>query len=64
LSIKDRDTVAHDRTSIEPNVLNSRQEHWERLFAANPEMYGEHPSEPAQKAVEVFTQAGITTIHV
>jgi SAM-dependent methyltransferase len=32
------------------------------MFAANPEMYGEPPSEPAQKAAEVFTQAGITTI--
>jgi len=54
--------VTNDRMTIEPSVLNAQREHWQRTFAANPEMYGEHPSGPAQKAAEVFTQVGITTI--
>lgn len=43
-------------------VLDAQRPHWEQMYAQHPERFGLDPSEPARKAVEVFKQAGITTI--
>lgn len=39
-------------------VLDAQNPHWEKTYTKNPEMFGDEPSEPARKAVEVFTEAG------
>ena len=42
----------------EKEVLNRQNFHWEKTFANTPEMFGEEPSEPARKAVEIFQEEG------
>lgn len=39
-------------------VLNAQNPHWERTYHEHPEMFGEEPSEPARKAVELFQREG------
>lgn len=39
-------------------VLDAQNPHWEKTYTKNPEMFGDEPSEPARKAVDVFTEAG------
>lgn len=39
-----------DRSAIE-----SQRQHWQRTFAANPDMYGTQPSEPGRYAADLFT---------
>jgi SAM-dependent methyltransferase len=58
----DDNTMKSDRATSEYDVLDAQQDHWQRTFAAHPEMFGERPSESARKAVEVFKQAGMTSI--
>ena len=36
--------------------IDRQREHWQRTFAANPDMYGTQPSEPGSYAVELFTR--------
>lgn len=43
-------------------VLDAQNPHWEKTYTKNPEMFGEEPSEPARKAVEVFTEAGVKNL--
>jgi ubiquinone/menaquinone biosynthesis C-methylase UbiE len=50
------------RPSIMKEVLNSQESHWERTFLANPDMFGENPSEPAQKTAELFKKENRTKI--
>ena len=38
------------------NVGDQQRRHWQRTFAAHPDMYGTQPSEPAQYAIELFTR--------
>ncbi len=40
-------------------VLDAQNPHWEKTYTKNPEMFGEEPSEPARKAVELFKTEGI-----
>jgi ubiquinone/menaquinone biosynthesis C-methylase UbiE len=40
-----------DRSAIE-----SQRQHWQRTFAANPDMYGTQASDPGQYAVDMFTR--------
>ena len=42
----------------EKEVLNRQNPQWEKTFANTPEMFGEEPSEPARKAVELFQEEG------
>ena len=42
----------------DPAPAGAQQRHWEATFAANPEMYGAGPSEPAVAAAKRFTAAG------
>jgi SAM-dependent methyltransferase len=37
-------------------TLNAQQEHWEIIYSFKPEMFGESPSDPAQKALVLFKQ--------
>ncbi|MBQ0924965.1 class I SAM-dependent methyltransferase [Saccharopolyspora endophytica] len=36
--------------------------HWQSVYQANPHMYGDQPSEPAQYAAEVFAAEGATGV--
>jgi SAM-dependent methyltransferase len=38
------------------NPLDGQQQHWEATFAANPDMYGTDPAEPALAAAECFAE--------
>lgn len=42
----------------DPDPAAAQQRHWEATFAANPDMYGTGPSEPARAAAELFAAAG------
>ncbi len=42
----------------EKEALNRQNPHWEKTYTNTPEMFGEEPSEPARKAVELFQQEG------
>jgi SAM-dependent methyltransferase len=41
-----------DRSS----AIESQRRHWQRTFAANPDMYGTPPSEPGEYAADLFTR--------
>ncbi|KAA0888162.1 class I SAM-dependent methyltransferase [Oryzomonas rubra] len=43
-------------------VLDAQNHHWEKAYTTNPEMFGDEPSEPARKAVEAFTEAGVKNL--
>ena len=43
-------------------VLNSQKSHWEQTYTANPDMFGENPSEPAKKAAALFKNENRTNI--
>jgi SAM-dependent methyltransferase len=38
------------------NAIESQRQHWQRTFAANPDMYGTQASEPGRYAVDLFTR--------
>jgi SAM-dependent methyltransferase len=42
----------------DPALAAAQQRHWEATFAANPDMYGTGPSEPARAAAGLFSAAG------
>lgn len=44
------------------DVLNGQRGHWNKSFAARPEMFGDAPSDSAQKTLELLTQKGKTTL--
>jgi SAM-dependent methyltransferase len=41
---------------------DEQRQHWSATLAANPEMYGDEPSEAAVAAADVFAAAGATTV--
>jgi SAM-dependent methyltransferase len=41
---------------------DTQQNHWEKMFTENSEMFGTNPSYPARKAAETFKKAGVTRI--
>ena len=47
---------------MEKDILDNQQPHWDENFAIYSEMFGENPSESAQKAIEIFQQNGVSTI--
>lgn len=49
------DKPAHD-------VLDAQNPHWESTYTKNREMFGEQPSEPAKKAVELFQIEGVKNL--
>lgn len=42
--------------------LNAQHQHWENTYSAEANMFGEGPSYPARRALEVFLQEGKTHI--
>lgn len=44
------------------DLLNEQNPHWEKTYTKTPEMFGEEPSEPAKKAVELFRKEGVLKI--
>lgn len=50
----------HSNTDKE--VLNQQQDNWKGTFSKKPDMFGNEPSEPARKAVELFKKEGKTKI--
>jgi SAM-dependent methyltransferase len=43
-------------------ALNEQQKHWRKTYSEEPEFFGEEPSYPAQKALEIFKKEGKTKI--
>jgi SAM-dependent methyltransferase len=43
-------------------ALNDQQKHWENTYSEEPEFFGETPSYPAQKALEIFKKEGKTNL--
>ncbi len=44
--------------SIMKEVLNGQHQHWENMLLNKPDMFGTEPSDPAQKAAELFKKEG------
>lgn len=44
------------------DVLNAQRQYWDTNFGTKPEMFGEAPSEPAQKALELLQAEGKTAL--
>lgn len=43
-------------------ILDAQHEQWQTTFAKKPEMFGNAPSEPATKAVELFKREGVRRV--
>jgi SAM-dependent methyltransferase len=43
--------------SFDQGALDGQREHWEGMFATNPDMYGTGPSDPARFAIDVLERA-------
>jgi SAM-dependent methyltransferase len=43
-------------TTPDRSAIESQRQHWQRTFAANPDMYGTQASEPGRYAVDLFTR--------
>jgi SAM-dependent methyltransferase len=41
---------------------DSQQQHWQNTFSENPDLFGNHPSDPARKAAELFQREGKTRV--
>lgn len=44
------------------SLSRGQQRHWQSVYTAHPEMYGWHPSAPAQHAAAVFGAAGAGSV--
>lgn len=40
------------------DTLNAQQKHWDKVYAEEPNFFGEEPSYPARKAVDLFKKEG------
>lgn len=49
-------------SSINKDILRKQQYHWENVFSNNSLMFGEKPSEPAQRATELLKKEGKTKL--
>jgi len=49
--------MKEDKRKVE-EVLNAQRQHWESMLSTKPEMFGTEPSDPAQKAAELFKKEG------
>ena len=49
--------LEHDK-----EVLNEQNPHWDKTYSGTPSMFGEEPSEPGKKAVDIFRAKGNATI--
>ncbi len=44
------------------DVLNAQRHHWDTNFGSRPEMFGDAPSDPAQRALELLKAESRTTV--
>jgi SAM-dependent methyltransferase len=44
------------------DVLNAQRQHWNTNFASRPEMFGDAPSDPAQRTLELLKREGKTRL--
>lgn len=49
--------MKEDKRKVE-EVLNNQHRHWENMLSNKPDMFGTKPSDPAQKAAELFKKEG------
>ncbi len=49
--------MKEDKGKVE-EVLNSQHRHWENMLSSKPDMFGTKPSDPVQKAAELFKKEG------
>jgi SAM-dependent methyltransferase len=49
--------MKEDKRKME-EVLNNQHRHWENILSNKPDMFGTEPSDPAQKAAELFKKEG------
>jgi len=49
-------------TERDHEILDAQNPHWEKTYTKNPEMFGEEPSQPAIKALELFEEGGVNNI--
>jgi SAM-dependent methyltransferase len=49
--------MKEDKRKVE-EVLNNQHRHWENMLSNKPDMFGTEPSDPAQKAAELFKKEG------
>ena len=49
--------MKEDKRKVE-EVLNNQHRHWENMLSNKPDMFGTGPSDPAQKAAELFKKEG------
>lgn len=50
--------MRNEDSTTRKEVLNAQNPHWERTYHGHTEMFGEEPSEPARKAMELFQREG------
>lgn len=50
------------KIKIVKEILDKQRQLWEDRFFKNPDMFGEGPSDPAQKAADLFKKGGVTKI--
>ncbi|MBC8174052.1 MAG: class I SAM-dependent methyltransferase [Candidatus Marinimicrobia bacterium] len=48
--------------NIAKEVLDEQHQHWENTLSKKPDMFGKEPSDPAQKAAELFKKEDKTSI--
>lgn len=51
-----------ESAAVEHSSLDAQQQHWDMTFSHRAEMFGEAPSEAAQKAAALFKQEGKTML--
>lgn len=49
-------------SKVVKEVLDAQRQHWEDTLSKKPDMFGEHPSDSARKAAELFKKEGKTKI--
>jgi len=47
-----------ERPEVVKEILGKQRQHWGNTFLKNPDMFGEGPSDSAQKAAELFKKEG------
>lgn len=50
------------RRGVAKEILDEQRPHWENKFSNKPDMFGEQPSDPARKALDLFKNEGVTKI--
>ncbi|MBI3798379.1 MAG: class I SAM-dependent methyltransferase [Deltaproteobacteria bacterium] len=54
--------MTSESAAVEHGILDAQQQHWDTTFSHRSEMFGEAPSDAAQKTVALFKQERKTTL--